>query len=853
MSGEDTVPWDGVVLPTKEIQLAPSNYKFKVYARCTYENKSAFTNEISVILESPKPEETPEVEPQDTYVNTDEPVTSPSVYIPENTVKSNDLVLIPPVRITFDPENLKNLPESVKIPKGYESLGSLPVLSDKPTLDELKGALQVKKADCSALLANYQCGQNEVLNVPSGDIIQPQTGDEIAINSIAFEVVDLDGSGNGRGIVKVPMFNNAKFGVEFKGIKVAKGGCVVAGQADLSHVDLALLSEEQRKKLAETYATFNKVLAIADSLAPQIAQTINKLTDAINKLASKINEKKNNTKALLEKFTVDKEATLVQNCVTIANDSKTLQDSLEKTIDLVKKGKVKADLTSLLAACKSNVAFMNELAPALAKCQGQAEPQLRDVKSCGPCASPWDMMPVEVLFVCNEAMNGVFGVGTVNQESIDYAEESIKEDPNVLQIVKDVQTIYEFYEKCSGENWKPYSGGVIPYCLWKDAKNEHKYSPLDAAFVSGIIDNLYGQYEGLKNIFSTVEQIHTSVLSATYDIVQAYFKDCSPKKIKLNQREYRMLVDKLANDSEQGSVWGWVKYQLDEKEIVEVKTDLIECENAKKLKAKINNLVDFINNYPQMAASLGKIISRSAVYLNKLSNTNVVENRYKHGKIVAEVVTLVTPAIISKAGKLRAIEEISVDVERNLPKFEKELARLAGVEEGVDVLIGASKNSYSTTPLKPDYLKGGKLWESIEKDVDYLNVTQRHDYEIFVKNGKLVDKNGRLINTEGSTYSWGKILPDEPNIISDKAICVMDKNGHIYFSKYQEVGKFHHSSFLSGGDAGFAGEVIIKNGLMKEMTNKSGHYMTPKGLEINLMDELKARGIVTNSIKIILQ
>ena len=41
------------------------------------------------------------------------------------------------------------------------------------------------------MLANYQCGQNEILSVPSGDIIQVKTGDEIAINSIAFEVAQL--------------------------------------------------------------------------------------------------------------------------------------------------------------------------------------------------------------------------------------------------------------------------------------------------------------------------------------------------------------------------------------------------------------------------------------------------------------------------------------------------------------------------------------------------------------------------------------------------------------------------------------------------------------------------------------
>jgi tetratricopeptide (TPR) repeat protein len=270
------------------VQLAPAQYKFKVYARCTYENKSAFTNEMSMILESPKPEETPEVEPQDTYVNTDpEPIT-PSEYEPEQTKEPAINIFNTPIKIILDSEDLKNLPDSLQLPKGYEKLGSLPVLSDKPSIEDLKAALQTQKIDCASYLAGYSCGQHDAPAVPSGDIIQVKTGDEIAINSVGFEVVDLDASGNGKGIVKVSMFNNAKFGVEFKGIKVAKGGCVVAGEAILSNVDVALLSEEQRKKLAETYAAFNKVLDVADKYAEQIAETYNSLADFTRKVKTDV-------------------------------------------------------------------------------------------------------------------------------------------------------------------------------------------------------------------------------------------------------------------------------------------------------------------------------------------------------------------------------------------------------------------------------------------------------------------------------------------------------------------------------------------------------------------------------------
>jgi archaellum component FlaC len=229
-------------------------------------------------------------------------------------------------------------------------------------LEQLKTGLKTKKTDCAALLANYQCGQNEILSVPSGDIIQPNVGDEIAINSIGFEVVELDGSGNGRGIVKVPMFQNAKFGVKFKGIKVAKGGCVVAGQAELSNVDVALLNEEQRKKLAETYEAFNKVLDVVDANAEGIAETFNSvwalmdgIKDRAAKIAAKLSGGQNPTAKEIKdlaKLTENSAAMLQKSLNDIkkqaqANADAGKVDEMQKIID-----QQKASAKALLASAK---------------------------------------------------------------------------------------------------------------------------------------------------------------------------------------------------------------------------------------------------------------------------------------------------------------------------------------------------------------------------------------------------------------------------------------------------------------------------------------------------------------------
>ena len=272
-----------------------------------------------------------------------------------------------PIKIILDPADETQTggtgtPTNPKLPKGYEDLPSVPVLPANPTLEQLKAGLKTKKTDCAALLADYQCGQNDIPSVPSGDIIQPNVGDEIAINSIGFEVVELDGSGNGRGIVKVPMFQNAKFGVEFKGIKVAKGGCVVAGQAELSNVDVALLNEEQRKKLAGTYEAFNKVLDVVDANAEGVAETFNSvwalmdgIKDRAAKIAAKLSGGQNasakeikdlaklteNSAAMLQKSLND----IKKQAQTNANAGKV--DEMQKIID-----QQKASAKALMASAK---------------------------------------------------------------------------------------------------------------------------------------------------------------------------------------------------------------------------------------------------------------------------------------------------------------------------------------------------------------------------------------------------------------------------------------------------------------------------------------------------------------------
>ncbi len=78
----------------------------------------------------------------------------------------------------------------------------------------------------------------------------------------------------------------------------------------------------------------------------------------------------------------------------------------------------------------------------------------------------------------------------------------------------------------------------------------------------------------------------------------------------------------------------------------------------------------------------------------------------------------------------------------------------------------------------------------------------------------------------------------------------MDANGRIFASKFQAVGEFHHSSFLSGKPVASAGEIEVANGDVIEISNKSGHYKPEQELNKQVLNELNNQGVNTEKIKI---
>ena len=152
--------------------------------------------------------------------------------------------------------------------------------------------------------------------------------------------------------------------------------------------------------------------------------------------------------------------------------------------------------------------------------------------------------------------------------------------------------------------------------------------------------------------------------------------------------------------------------------------------------------------------------------------------------------------------------------------------------------IGASKRLFKELrQLENIYKKGSKV--TFEKNVAYLNDSERAPYEIFIQHDKIVNNKGKLFETTGSV----EINIGGEAIISNKAIYVMSEKGEIYISKSSEYGKFHHSSFLSGENVAAAGDIIIEKGIIKEISNSSGHYRPNfESVKKNMLDEISNRG-----------
>lgn len=117
------------------------------------------------------------------------------------------------------------------------------------------------------------------------------------------------------------------------------------------------------------------------------------------------------------------------------------------------------------------------------------------------------------------------------------------------------------------------------------------------------------------------------------------------------------------------------------------------------------------------------------------------------------------------------------------------------------------------------------LFAPFEHQVEYfLTNEERSEHRLFFQNGKCFLK-GELFDT-GKSFS---LHSDEPGF----AIFTVGLDGEVYVNSHIKY-KIHHSSEFAGEEVISAGELKAKEGIILEISNKSGHY-APKHREVMLM------------------
>jgi uncharacterized Zn-binding protein involved in type VI secretion len=143
-----------------------------------------------------------------------------------------------------------------------------------------------------------------------------------------------------------------------------------------------------------------------------------------------------------------------------------------------------------------------------------------------------------------------------------------------------------------------------------------------------------------------------------------------------------------------------------------------------------------------------------------------------------------------------------------------------------------------TTPLLRPYRgenTAQNRWHQKTTTVQYLDETERAQFRLSVKDGKLYDATGKPFDT-----SQGESLH---TLGGGRAIWVMDEKGNIYASNHHEKGEFHHSSFLAGGDVAGAGEMEVKNGELVLLSSRSGHYRPKPEIHKQATSHMASLGI----------
>lgn len=156
--------------------------------------------------------------------------------------------------------------------------------------------------------------------------------------------------------------------------------------------------------------------------------------------------------------------------------------------------------------------------------------------------------------------------------------------------------------------------------------------------------------------------------------------------------------------------------------------------------------------------------------------------------------------------------------------------------------IPPARTALDGPELRTTEMEPGMATYDRANGVVQLSPAELEQHRVFIRDGKLYDVNGNPVDTSAASNHWTG---------QGQGIFVMDKYGNLYLSNVQEVGRFHHSSFLDGQPVAAAGEMEVRNGELVGITDKSGHYKPDPGLLQQAMGKMKQQGVNFDHVNIV--
>jgi len=247
-----------------------------------------------------------------------------------------------------------------------------------------------------------------------------------------------------------------------------------------------------------------------------------------------------------------------------------------------------------------------------------------------------------------------------------FVEESfsaINNDPSFKGTLENLKKLIKHFketqELCEEEGWVSYKDqGIVPWCIWKEAEIPRPlyYRKVDLPFVSGIIDGIYQEGEGLVELPKMLYQLGNGINDFIYAYTWAYLQ-CSPSKVQLNEERLGKLLTKLEAENKEEGIWSWVKAQWYSVENYVAKIEKKQCEDAVKLRSEVDELIAYVQEIENIKKLIEEIEENLAAYWGEIEQkTNI--GRYEEGKIVVVVGSLFISAGALAATKIGRVKQI---------------------------------------------------------------------------------------------------------------------------------------------------------------------------------------------------